>query len=331
MDNTTRINFSSSNTDPDLSIVIPVHNEEENISLLYKSLVGVLEGLSKNCEIIFVDDGSTDGTFQRLLQLKQELDSNSRKSLNLQPQLLSRPHLRLIRFKRNFGQTAAMQAGFDHAKGDIVISMDGDLQNDPKNIPKLIEKLGEGYDVVCGWRKHRKDKTLTRIIPSKIANWLIGLVTGVKIHDNGCSLRAFRSSIIKNTILYSDMHRFIPTMTTLSGARITEIVVKHHPRKYGKTKYGLGRVWKVFFDIISIKMLVSFSEKPAIWFGFLSLPFLVLALLFLYPSLLNYFKEGTSSIVFLGSSFLCFSIFFQLLLSGFLSEYIIRVEKSKGV
>lgn len=314
----------------DLSIVIPVYNEEENVSVLYSSLVGVLKGLGKTCEIIFVDDGSTDGTFQRLLQLKQELDSHLGKSSSLQPQTSTRPRLRLIRFKRNFGQTAAMQAGFDHAKGNIIITMDGDLQNDPKDIPKLIEKLGEGYDVVCGWRKNRKDKALTRIIPSKIANWLIGLVTGVRIHDCGCSLKAYRAAIIKNTSLYSEMHRFIPAMTTLSGARITEVVVNHHPRKFGKTKYNLARVWKVFFDIISIKMLTSFSEKPGTWFGLLSLPFLMLTLLFLYPSLIDYFKGGTPSIIFPGVSFLCFSIFFQLLLSGFLSEYIVRVEKLKG-
>lgn len=314
----------------ELSIIIPVYNEEENISVLYKSLVNVLESLGKSYEIIFVDDGSTDGTFQRLLQLKQELDSHLGKSSSLQPQTSTRPRLRLIRFKRNFGQTAAMQAGFDHVKGDIIISMDGDLQNDPKDIPKLIEKLGEGYDVVCGWRKDRKDKALTRIIPSKIANWLIALVTGVKIHDNGCSLKAFRSSIIKDTRIYSEMHRFIPAMTTLSGANITEIVVNHHPRRFGKTKYNLTRVWKVFFDIISIKMLVSFSEKPGTWFGMFSLPFLPLALLFLYPSLINYLKGSAPSIIFPGVSFLCFSIFFQLLLSGFLSEYIVRVEKLKG-
>jgi len=307
----------------ELSIVIPVYNEEENVSTLYKSLVDVVKSLGKTYEIIFIDDGSTDGTFQRLLQLKHE-------RLDLQPQTSTTPYLRLIRFKRNFGQTAAMQAGFDHAKGNIIISMDGDLQNDPKDIPKLMEKLGEGYDVVCGWRKNRKDKTLTRIIPSKIASWLIGLVTGVKIHDYGCSLRAYRTTIIKNTSLYSDMHRFIPAMTTLSGDRITEIVVNHHPRRFGKTKYNLTRVWKVFFDIISIKMLVSFSERPGTWFGLLSLPFLLLALLFLYPSLTNYFKGGTPSIIFPGVSFLYFSIFFQLLLSGFLSEYIVRIEKLKG-
>ncbi|HBP90622.1 MAG TPA: glycosyltransferase, partial [Nitrospiraceae bacterium] len=199
---------------PVLSIVVPIYNEEECVRPLYEAIRTACEKNGESYEIVFADDGSQDRTFELL----EELHSQN-------------PEVTVIRFRRNFGQTAAMAAGFRAARGRVIISMDGDLQNDPSDIPRLLAKIEEGYDVVCGWRKERKDKFLSRRFPSLIANWLIGKITKVAIHDNGCSLKAYRAAIIKRVALYSELHRFIPAMSTLSGARITELVVTHHPRK----------------------------------------------------------------------------------------------------
>jgi len=185
-------------------------------------------------------------------------------------------HVKVVRFRKNYGQTLAMAAGFEHAQGEVLISMDGDLQNDPADIPRLLAKLEEGYHVVCGWRKERKDKLMSRRIPSVVANWLIGKITGVPIHDNGCSLKAYQASIIKNVTLYGELHRFIPAMSTLTGARIAEIEVNHHQRRFGRSKYGIGRVWRVALDIITVKMIISFASRPALWFGLLGFPLLLL-------------------------------------------------------
>ena len=229
-----------------LSIVVPVYNEEENVSLLFEKIQSVCEAIGETYEVLFVDDGSQDETFAVLSELSKR-----------------KPELRVIRFQENAGQTAAMAAGFEFAQGQWIISMDGDLQNDPADIPKLLEKLDEGYDLVCGWRKERQDKFLTRRVPSIVANWIIGKVTGVPIHDNGCSLKAYRASVIKQVPLYGEMHRFIPAMSTVAGARIAEIVVTHHPRRFGKSKYGLGRVWRVMLDIIAFKCILSvFTSRP---------------------------------------------------------------------
>jgi glycosyltransferase involved in cell wall biosynthesis len=221
-----------------------------------------------------------------------------------------------------------MQAGFDHARGDVIVSLDGDLQNDPADIPKLLDKIEEGYDLVSGWRKHRKDKTITRIMPSKIANWLIAKITGVPIHDNGCSLKAYRSSVIKAVTLYSDMHRFIPAVSTLAGARIAEMVVNHRPRKFGKTKYGLSRIWKVFYDVLTVKMIIHFNQKPLVWFTLLSLPFLFLAIITGTVSVTSFF-QGSTSIVFLTVSFLSVCIFANLLFLGLFAEYVVKVGIDK--
>ncbi len=229
-----------------LSIVVPVYNEEDNVRPLFEKIQTVCETIGDAYEVLFVDDGSEDETFNVLTELcKQE------------------PELVVIRFEKNAGQTAAMAAGFEFARGERIVSMDGDLQNDPIDIPRLLEKLDEGYDLVCGWRKERQDKFLTRRVPSIIANWIIGKVTGVPIHDNGCSLKAYRASIIKQVPLYGEMHRFIPAMSTVVGARIAEIVVSHHPRRFGKSKYGLGRIWRVMLDIIAFKFIISvFTTSP---------------------------------------------------------------------
>lgn len=243
---------------PVLSIVVPVYNEEDSVLALYTSVRNTCSWLTNSYELIFVDDGSQDRTSLLLKGLHQ-----------------SDPNVKVICFRKNFGQTAAMAAGFQHARGDVIISMDGDLQNDPADIPRLLSKL-EGFDVVCGWREKRQDKFWTRRLPSIIANWVIGRVTGVRIQDNGCSLKAYRSSVIKSVTLYGEMHRFIPAMATLAGARITEIAVSHHPRRFGKSKYGLGRIWRVALDIVTVKVITGFASRPALWFGLPSIAFFLL-------------------------------------------------------
>ncbi len=233
---------------PMLSIVVPVYNEEENVRPLFEKIQAVCETIGDTYEVLFVDDGSSDATFAVLSELSKRVRQ-----------------VVVIRFKENAGQTAAMAAGFEFARGERIVSMDGDLQNDPIDVPKLLEKLDEGYDLVCGWRKERQDKFLTRRVPSIVANWIIGKVTGVPIHDNGCSLKAYRASVIKQVPLYGEMHRFIPAMSTVAGARIAEIVVTHHPRRFGQSKYGLGRVWRVALDIIAFKLIIFvFALRPEI-------------------------------------------------------------------
>jgi glycosyltransferase involved in cell wall biosynthesis len=299
-----------------LSIVIPVFNEQENISLLYREIKLAIDPLKILYEIIFVDDGSQDNTFRQLKALKAtEITKNDNNFLMT----------KIIRFSRNFGQTAAMQAGFDHATGDVVIAMDGDLQNDPKDIPRLLKKLNEGYDVVSGWRKDRKDRKISRIIPSKIANWLISKITGVYVHDNGCSLKAYRKSVLESVKLYSDMHRFIPALTTLAGANIAELVVNHRPRRYGVTKYGLSRTWRVLCDIITVKMIIHFNERPLVWFLLLSTVFLALGVFLGIISIIQFYS-GQASIVYFTSSFLLLSVFGYFMILGILGEYITHLE-----
>ncbi len=230
---------------PYLSIVVPVYNEEENVRPLYEKISTVCDSIGLTYEVIFVDDGSQDNTYEVLSELRD-----------------TEHNLSIIKFQENAGQTAAMAAGFEYAQGERIISMDGDLQNDPADIPQLLEKLDDDYDLVCGWRKERQDKFWSRRVPSIVANWIISMVTGVAIHDNGCSLKAYRSEVIKQVPLYGEMHRFIPAMSTVVGARITEIVVKHHPRRFGTSKYGLGRIWRVILDILAFKLILSvFARK----------------------------------------------------------------------
>ncbi len=225
---------------PYVSIVVPVYNEEENVRPLYEKIRDVCDSIGKTYEVLFVDDGSQDKTFEVLTEMRE-----------------TSTNLSVIRFQENAGQTAAMAAGFKFSRGERIISMDGDLQNDPADIPHLLDKLEEDYDLVCGWRKERQDKFWSRRVPSVVANWIIGKVTGVTIHDNGCSLKAYRSEVIKQVPLYGEMHRFIPAMTTVVGARIAEIVVQHHPRIFGTSKYGLGRIWRVILDILAFKLILT--------------------------------------------------------------------------
>jgi len=243
---------------PDLSIVLPVYNEIENLDLLCEKLDGSLSKLGKSYEIVMVDDGSTDGTWERLVQLSAQYK-----------------HLCLIKFRRNFGQTAAMSAGFREARGEIIITMDADLQNDPDDIPKLLALMDRGADVVSGWRKDRKDKFLTRRVPSMLANALISKLTGVHLHDYGCTLKAYRRELIQSVQLYGEMHRFIPALASWVGAKIDEVVVNHHPRRFGKSKYGLSRTTRVILDLMTVKFLLRYSTRPIQIFGKLGLLFAV--------------------------------------------------------
>ncbi len=300
---------SEKDTDkPSISIVVPVYNEEDSVLPLYRKIREACEALGKPYEIVFVDDGSRDKTFEALHRL---YNHDSR--------------VKAIRFRKNYGQTAAMAAGFEYAHGEVIVSMDGDLQNDPADIPLLLAKLEEGYDVICGWRKNRKDKLISRRIPSVIANWLIGKITGVFIHDNGCSLKAFRASIIKNVTLYGELHRFIPAMSTLTGARIAEIVVNHHPRRFGTSKYGIGRAWRVALDIITIKMITSFATRPALWFSLLGFPFLLLGMCTLLVAGGMYFNTLIGGWMVLSTAaFLCFFLSAHLISMGIVAELSVK-------
>jgi len=243
-----------------ISVTVPIYNEEENIPLLYEQVREALDGLNRRWELVLVNDGSTDGSRAALDQLA----ANDKR-------------VKVIHFRRNFGQTAAMMAGFDYAKGDIIIPMDGDLQNDPSDIPRLIAKLDEGYDVVSGWRKKRQDARITRKLPSAIANRLISSILGVRLHDYGCSLKAYRKDVIKGVKLYGEMHRFVPVYASWQGARVAEIAVDHHARRFGQSKYGLERTMKVVLDLIVVKFLAKYAQKPMYVFGAFGLGSLVLS------------------------------------------------------
>lgn len=236
---------------PNLSLIIPVYNEEKNLPLLIEAIRTALEPLAYSWELILVDDGSEDNSLKVMAQLVQE----------------NPEHLRVVSFRRNFGQTAAIAAGLDYAKGEIIILLDADMQNDPADIPMLLEKLDEGYDLVSGWRKRRKDAYITRTLPSNLANWLISRVTSVPLHDYGCTLKAYRREVLEGFRLYGEMHRFIPVFAYSVGAKITEVPVNHHPRMFGEAKYGLERTIKVVLDLFTVKFLVSYSSKPIYLFG----------------------------------------------------------------
>ena len=287
---------------PVLSIVVPVFNEEESVQILFQAIRSACESFGESYEIIFIDDGSSDRTPILLTQLHQEHSS-----------------VRVIEFRKNYGQTLAMAAGFRASRGEYVVSMDGDLQNDPADIPKLLEKLKEGYGVVCGWRKDRKDKLISRRVPSIIANWLIGKITRVPIHDNGCSLKAYRRRVVKQLPLYADFHRFIPAMSTLGGAKVAEIVVTHHSRQFGQSKYGFSRAWRVFLDLFVIHLLVRCSSRPGLWFGKIGLLALVAGSCCLIAILMN----DVSGIVLPSIAFMLFALTGHLVALGVLGEMVL--------
>jgi glycosyltransferase involved in cell wall biosynthesis len=291
-----------------LSVVVPLLDEEDNLPALYEQITRALEGRYEY-EIVFVDDGSKDGSFRILKDLHA-----------------SDPRIRVIRFRRNFGQTAALSAGFAHARGGVIVAMDADLQNDPADIPMLVAKLDEGCDVVSGWRKKRHDKALTRRLPSRIANWLISWITDVKLHDYGCTLKAYRREVLAETRLYGEMHRFIPALASWSGAQVTECVVNHRPRTAGKAKYGLGRTLKVVLDLMTVKFLGSFSTKPIYVFGGLGL-FTALMALFcgwvvIYQKLAGGEDMSGNPLLLLSAVLIITTI--QFILMGLMAELLVR-------
>ena len=251
--------------DIEISIIAPLYNEEDSVELLYQKIKEAAVKTGKMYEIIFVNDGSSDNTSGVAAALAEKDHA-----------------LRVVEFRRNFGQTPAMAAGIDLARGDILVTMDGDLQNDPDDIPMMVGKLEEGYDLVVGWRHKRQDKLISRKIPSMIANRLIGAVTGVPIKDNGCSLKVYKAEVIKNSPFYNEMHRFIPALLSLSGVKVAEVKVRHHARQFGESKYGLSRVYKVLLDLMTIKTVLSLGQHPVRWFVKLSvLPFFASAAIFI--------------------------------------------------
>lgn len=287
-----------------MSVAVPLFNEEDNVGPLCDAVRDALEGWPRTYEVILVDDGSTDATAARM-RARSEED----------------PRVRALSLDRNRGQTLAMAAGFAAARGGIVVSMDGDLQNDPRDIPELVDRVERGADVVCGWRKDRKDAFLSRTFPSKIANWLIAKMTGIEIHDNGCSLKAYRAEVIRSVQLYSEMHRFLPAMTSMTGARVEEVVVRHHPRLHGESKYGILRTFRVLADMVTIKMLTQYAWRPGIWFGGLSAPWLLLASISLGVWIVQLLtRDGAPSIVFPSLTVLFVFLFGSFLSLSVLSE-----------
>jgi glycosyltransferase involved in cell wall biosynthesis len=294
----------------DLSIIVPLYNEEESVTPMYDAIVQSVDRMDVDYEILFVDDGSKDDT----VPIASKLAAKDKR-------------LRIIKFRRNYGQTPAMAAGIDNASGDILVTMDGDLQNDPDDIPMLVEKLNEGFDIVVGWRHKRQDKLITRKIPSKVANWLIGKITGVPIKDNGCSLKAYKANVIKKIPLYSEMHRFIPAMTSLAGTKIAEVKVKHHARAFGESKYGLNRVYKVFVDLIAIKTLLYSFSNPLLIFSIASGVFILAGALALFAGIVQ--DPDTPSFVFYSIGILYCALATTLLLWGLLGELIYKTGDLK--
>ena len=296
---------------PLLSVVAPLYNEAQNVRPLVEWILQALEAYPASFEIILVDDGSRDGTWKEILSVTAD------------------PRVHGLRLGGNVGQTAAMMAGFDNARGQVIVSLDGDLQNDPRDIPALVSKLEEGYDLVCGWRQRRQDKLLRRV-PSWLANRLIRRLTGVPITDNGCSLKAYRRDLLQRIPLYAEQHRFIPALSASVGARITEMPVRHHPRRFGESKYGISRTTKVLVDLITLKMITTFRSRPLLGFAVAALPALgiglVFALLWLF-SLTHFGPEKASALVFPGAGLLAVEVAFYLFMLGLVAEVALSSER----
>lgn len=258
---------------PQLSVVVPVFNEEDSVPILYEEVRAALDGAGHSFELILVDDHSTDTSLAKMLELRQR-----------------DRRVKVLHFRRNYGQTAAMSAGFERARGRVVVTLDGDLQNDPADIPRMLAKIDEGFDIVAGWRKARKDGFVLRRAPSQVANRLIAWVTDTPIHDTGCTLKAFRAQLVKNLPIYAEQHRFLPAMSRGSGARVAEIVVNHRARRFGYSKYGLERALRVLLDLFVIKLISQFAYRPLHYFGLFSLPFAALALAVLVTGVVDYEK-----------------------------------------
>ncbi len=300
----------------DVSVVVPIYNEVESIPRLIEAIATTMGESGLSYEMILVDDGSRDGSVDLLKQTAQERDD-----------------LKAVLLRKNYGQTAAMAAGFNYAIGDAIVTLDGDLQNDPLDIPMLLDKLNEGYDMVSGWRKKRQDAALTRLLPSKIANWLIGEVTGVKIHDYGCSLKAYRSELVADMNLYGELHRFLPALAFMEGARITEMPVRHHARQFGQSKYGLGRTVRVVMDLLTIYFMKRFLTKPMHGFGIAGLLSIVVGVVLgLYLTFLKFgmgLAIGDRPLLTLVAILVIGGV--QLLCFGLLAELLIRTyHESQG-
>ena len=295
---------------PEISVVVPIFDEEDNVGELHRRLSEALESLGRPYEILYVDDGSRDRSFERLCALAED-----------------DPHAQLVQFRRNFGQTAALQAGIEHSRGDILVFLDGDLQNDPGDIGLLLAKLDEGYDVVSGWRRDRRDPWLSRRLPSLIANALISRVTGVVLKDYGCTLKAYRREVIEDVKLYGEMHRFIPALVSWSGAKVTEVPVRHERRRFGKSKYGISRTLRVLLDLITVKFLGSYSTKPLYVFGMAGLIFWLLAVLsgaiVIVERLLPPYPQAHNNPLLLLAVFLG-TLGVQSIMLGLLAELMIR-------
>ena len=293
---------------PEVSVVVPLFNEEDSVRPMHAAIVNAVGPLGVTFEIVFVDDGSTDETVQLVDEIAR-----------------SDPRVVLVKFRRNYGQTPAMAAGIAQAAGEVIVTMDGDLQNDPADIGNLLRQIDAGYDVVVGWRYDRQDKLISRKIPSRVANRLIARVTGVPIRDNGCSLKAYRACLIKKIPLYSEMHRFIPAMASIAGPRIAEIKVRHHARQFGKSKYGLSRIYKVLLDLMVIKTVASFTARPLLWFGMLTLPMLAVAALAFGWTIANFLSTGTVALPVAGCGVIFLSSAIVLIASGAVGELVYKL------
>jgi glycosyltransferase involved in cell wall biosynthesis len=311
----TRIKHAST-APPRLSVVVLVFNEAESVAPLHRELVGVLDAMDITYEVVYIDDGSRDGSTERLAQLT-----------------LDDPRIRVVSFRRNFGQTAAVQAGIDNARGEILVFMDGDMQNDPHDIPRLLQSMDAGYDVVSGWRKDRQDE-VARVLPSRIANWIIARVTGVPLHDFGCTLKAYHRDVIQDVKLYGEMHRFIPVYASWVGARIVELPVNHRARAFGQSKYSLSRTSRVLLDLMTVKLLGSYSTKPIYFFGFAAFGLWALAFVFaaivIIQKLLPPYPYAHNNPLLLLAVFLAI-VGVQFILMGLLAELSIRTyHESQG-
>ena len=296
---------------PQLSVIVLAYNEVDSIEPLHRELMSVLGSLNRSFEVVYVDDGSTDGSTERMADLASH-----------------EQRVRVVRFRRNFGQTAAVQAGIDHSRGDILIFLDGDMQNDPHDIPALLAKIDEGYDVVSGWRRNRRDAA-TRVLPSRVATWLIARLTGVRLSDFGCTLKAYRREVLQDVRLYGEMHRFVPVFAAMYGAHITELPVNHRPRTYGKSKYSLSRTSRVALDLITLKLLGSYSTKPMYFFGFSAfvlwaLAFVLAAIVILQKILPPHVFAHDNPLLLLSVVLVIVGV--QFILMGLLAELIIRAN-----
>src|ERR671910_956313 len=299
----------------DLSVVAPLYNESQNVRPLVDWILQALESFQGSFEVILVDDGSRDDTWAQVRATAAD------------------PRVHGLLLGRNVGQTAAMMAGFDHARGKVVVSLDGDLQNDPRDIPALLAKLEEGYDLVCGWRQQRQDTFLLRKVPSWVANRIIRRLTGVQITDNGCSLKAYRRDLLDRISLYAEQHRFIPALSASVGARITEMPVRHHARRFGESKYGISRTAKVLVDLLTLKMITSFRSRPLVGFALAAMPALGLALVFgglwLF-SLTHFGPNKASALVFPGVGLLSVGVALYLFMLGLVAEVALNSERAEA-